>query len=176
MDGRFLKRINRSDRSSTPWIVISNESACLKTAHAIQYRLRKKAAESQRNIFRDARTKGADTLCSEDTVSCFSESSQPATTECLRCERLEAHLRRILSAQRPPFCDDQPVCDVNHHETTMEGTRARLVTPKAPPRAVKMRSDSLASLEPLELCLNKSRTTAVMENAIDPDWLLSSLS
>jgi hypothetical protein len=174
--GRFLKRVYGNDNSNSQWIVISHDSARLKTAHAIQYRLRKKARQSQKNSFRDARTKSANDLCAEDTLSCFSGSSDQTTTECPRCERLEAHLRRILSAQQQPLCDDEPVCYRSHHETTMEsnGARARWVTPEAPPRAVKVRSDALVSLEPLELSLN-SRTTAVMENAIDPDWLLSSL-
>jgi hypothetical protein len=175
--GRFLKQVQGRDSSTAQWIVIPNDSARLKTAHAIQYRLRKKAKQSQMRSFRDARMKSADALCSEDTVSCFSGSSEQTTMECPRCERLEAHLRRIVSAQRQPLVDDPPIGYTIHHETTMEskGGQARWVTPKTPPRAIKVRSDALASLEPLELSLVTSRSTAVMENAIDPDWLLSSL-
>jgi hypothetical protein len=55
------------------------------------------------------------------------------------------------------------------------------VTPEVP-RAVKVWSDPLASLEPLDLSaaplfgLNDARATTPADNAIDPDWLLSSLS
>jgi hypothetical protein len=175
--GRFLKQVKGRDGSTAQWIVIPNDSARIKTAHAIQYRLRKQAKQSQMRTFRDARKKSADALCPEDTVSCFSESSEQTAMECPRCERLEATLQRIASAQRQPFVDDPPVSYMIHRDTTMEskGGRARWVTPEAPPRAVKVRSDALASLEPLELSLVTSRSTAMMENAIDPDWLLSSL-
>jgi hypothetical protein len=192
--GRFLKLVNRNDGScnNKQWNVISIDSARLKTAHAIQYRLRKKAKQSQTSRLRDMWTKSAKVLesqCSEDTLSCtlggIKQITSGCTDKCSRCERLEANLRWILSTQGQPISsgDDQSIGCTAHCETTMEskGDRVGYVTPEAP-RAVKVWSDPLASLEPLELSvgppfgLNDSRATALADNAIDPDWLLSSLS
>jgi hypothetical protein len=192
-NGRFLKRVSSVDGRSKQWIIISNDSARLKTAHAIQYRLRKKAKQSQTNNSPDMRTISMDDLepiCSKDTsLSTYGENEQTRTEcpdKCGRCERLEEHIRWILSEQGQPLWsgDEQPIGYKSHDETTMEskGDRVGLVTPEAPPRAVKVRSDSLFSLEPLDLAvappsrLNDSMATAVVENVIDPDWLVSNLS
>jgi hypothetical protein len=193
LHGRFLKRVNNVDGSSKQWISISNDSARLKTAHAIQYRMRKKAKQSQTNTSQDMRTISTDDLepiSSNDTSLSTSGENEQTTMQCSdkcgRCERLEAHIRWILSEQGQPLWsgDEQPIGYISNHETTMEsnGDRAGLVTPEAPPRAVKVRSDSLVSLEPLALSaappshLNDLMATAVVENVIDPDWLVSNLS
>jgi hypothetical protein len=128
---------------------------------------------------------------SEDALSCSLGGVEQTATgcpdKCSRCVRLEANLRWILSTQRQSLVsgDDQSIGRTGHCETTTEskGDRVELVTPEVPPRAVKVWSDPLASLEPLELSaapppfgLNDSTASALVDNAIDPDWLLSSLS
>jgi hypothetical protein len=191
--GRFLKRVNSVDCSSKQWIIVSNDSARLKTAHAIQYRMRKKAKQSQSNSAQGARTISIDDMepiCSKDTKSSTSRENDQATVKCSdkcgRCERLEAQIRWILSDQGQPLWsgDEQTIGYKRHDETILESKvdRVGLVTPEALPRAVKVRRDSLVSLEPLDLAmapssrLNSSMATAAAENVIDPDWLVSSLS
>jgi hypothetical protein len=176
--GRFLKQVNGKGGSrSEQWVIISSASARLKTAQAIQYRLRKKASQSKKNSSLDMTMTSADALetqCSKAASSSSSSSSalsggsgqtSESSDKCTRCDRLEAHIRSILSTlQQSPWSI-----------VGTKGARPGIVTP---PMTVKLcrRSDSLASLDPLELSMADSLDKVVVENTIDPEWLLSSLS
>jgi hypothetical protein len=106
--GRFLK----GDGNNKQWVAVSEATARLKTAHAIQYRMRRKALNEDKTTLTDVlvsqRTK--DTLSSKivlpTAAQCFSRGLQKATQECSdkcgRCDQLEAYLRCLLSTRKAP--------------------------------------------------------------------------
>jgi aryl-phospho-beta-D-glucosidase BglC (GH1 family) len=173
--GRFLKQVNGNGGSrSEHWVIISTASARLKTAQAIQYRMRKKATQSKKNSSLDMTMTSADALETQRSKAAWSSSSsstsggsgqtRESSDKCTRCDRLEAHIRWILSTlQQYPW-------------STMEtkGACPGIVTP---PMTVKaLLHDSLTSLDPLELSMADSLGKVAVESTIDPEWLLSSLS
>jgi hypothetical protein len=92
---------------------VSAANARLKTAHAIQYRVRKKAQQSNDDVRAtstalEAYQRTKDTLSSKNlsAKAGVARGGKQTTTECSgvcdRCERLEAFLRWIVSTQKLP--------------------------------------------------------------------------
>jgi hypothetical protein len=108
-NGRFLKRVGNKNNTEL-WVVVSSANARLKTAHAIQYRMRKKALQSSDDVratsgdstaYQRAKDTSSSKVLSPKAANC-----KKTTTECSgmcdRCDRLEAFLRWIVSTQKLP--------------------------------------------------------------------------
>jgi hypothetical protein len=102
--GRFLKRIKNKDNSKQ-WVVLSTAKVHLKTAHAIQYRMRKKALQNGLKISTPdpaSHTVPVQFLCPRPRL-CSSGDCQRAALECSNlcqyCHSLEAYFQWYLLAQ-----------------------------------------------------------------------------
>jgi hypothetical protein len=108
-NGRFLKRIKNKDNTKQ-WVVLSTTKVHLKTAHAIQYRLRKKAI--QNGMAQKLKMRTRDNI--KDTVPmqflsprprlCSSGDCQNTALECSNmcqyCHSLQAYCQWYLLAQQ----------------------------------------------------------------------------
>jgi hypothetical protein len=108
--GRFLKRVGNNKQ----WIAVSEATTRLKTAHAIQYRMRKKALTEDKPPLTDVLV----SQCTKDTLpskialrkaneyfaSCLpmQTTANKCSDSCDRCDQLEAYLRCLLSTRKSP--------------------------------------------------------------------------
>jgi hypothetical protein len=117
--GRFLKDNNNKAKQ---WVVISSAKAHLKTAHAIQYRMRKMAM--QRYSTRHMTTASFDRPVDDQLTSTIrapsaecdsfgdcAQRSNECCDKCTNCQDLESRIEWILLAQQQ--CSNTPLTD--HH-------------------------------------------------------------
>jgi hypothetical protein len=190
--GRFLKPFSNSKQ----WVAVSEAATRLKTAHAIQYLMRRKA----RNEVKKTQT---DALMSQRTNNTFSlpEAAHQTTASkcsdnCDRCDRLEAYVQCLLSTHISPtgWSIEPTASRLEHNASAQESNAApwvTLPTPAKPVREVTVqdeedpvdqllkmrRNESIISLGPMDWSksagLNDSFTAAAEQDTID---LWSSMS
>jgi hypothetical protein len=179
--GRFLKQLISKANKTEQWAVITTAKAHLKTAHAIQYRMRKMAAhgDGTRHLMSDCSDRLERGRSDDKLSSTFPSSSvehvfgvcQQSTKCCDKCQKLESNIEWILLAQQQ--CSNvQPLDDrcnkdwgrvsnFNPLQTTLESKSDR-----AQPRADALNfnddpvdnlliqlSESFTVLEPLDLSM-----------------------
>jgi hypothetical protein len=112
--GRFLKR----DSNNEQWVAVSEATARLKAAHAIQYRMRRKALNEDKTTLTDvvASQRILSSKITLPNVACCFGTGLPKQTirkecsdKCDRCDQLEAYLRCLLSTRKSPSISSIPV-------------------------------------------------------------------
>jgi hypothetical protein len=176
--GRFLKGVGNHKQ----WVAVSEATARLKTAHAIQYRMRKKAQNEDKTTLLDV-------LVSPRTLSSkivlpkagqwFSRGlpNQDSTKECCdkcdRCDQLEAYLRCLLSARespsgssiRPTTSRFEQNVDAQESKSGREAPWMSQPAPTKPVREVTLQAEE----DPVDQLLKMRRSESII--SLGPmDW------